>query len=93
VRNTGQRAGTEIAEVYAVLPQASGETYKRLVGFTRVELAPGQSRTVTVPLNALCLSVYDASKDAMVRIPGTYTILAGPSSADTPLKASFVLGR
>lgn len=93
VRNTGRRTGTEIAEVYAVLPEASGETYKRLVGFARVELAPGQSRTVTVPLNALCLSVYDTSKDAMVRIPGTYTILAGPSSADTPLKASFVLGR
>jgi hypothetical protein len=29
----------------------------------------------------------------MLRIPGTYTILAGPSSADTPLKTSFVLDR
>ena len=84
--------GTEIAQVYAVLPRASGETYKRLVGFTRVELAPGASKTVTVPLNPLCLSIYDTSKDAMLRIPGRYTILAGPSSADTPLEASFVLG-
>lgn len=93
VKNTGQRAGTEIAQVYARLPGASGETYKRLAGFARVELAPGESKRVAIPLNALCLSVYDASKDAMVRLPGTYTILAGPSSADTPLKASFVRGR
>ena len=92
VRNTGARAGTEIAQVYAVLPRASGETYKRLVGFTRVELAPGASKTVTIPLDPLCLSIYDVSKDAMLRIPGSYTILAGPSSADTPLEASFVLG-
>lgn len=91
VRNTGQRAGTEIAEVYAVLPKASGEDYKRLVGFQRVKLAPGQSKTVTIDLNKLCLSIYDAEKDAMVRIPGTYTVYAGPSSADTPLKASFVV--
>ncbi|WP_245734852.1 beta-glucosidase family protein [Rhodanobacter glycinis] len=90
VRNTGQRAGAEIAQVYAVLPKASGETYKRLVGFDRVELAPGESKRITVPLNSLCLSVYDTAKDTMLRLPGTYTILAGPSSADTPLRASFV---
>ncbi len=93
VRNTGQRAGTEIAEVYAVLPKASGEDYKRLVGFRRVALDPGQSKTVTIALNQLCLSIYDAKKDAMVRLPGTYTIYAGPSSAKTPLKATLVLAR
>jgi beta-glucosidase len=92
VRNTGQRAGTEIAQVYAVLPKASGEPYKRLVGFTRVQLAPGASKRITVPLDPLCLSIYDTSRNAMVRVAGTYTILAGPSSADTPLKASFVQG-
>ena len=93
VRNTGQRAGIEIAQVYAVLPKASGEPYKRLVGFARVELAPGASKRVAIPLNPLCLSIYDVSKDAMVRVPGSYTILAGPSSADTPLRASFVRSR
>ncbi|MEO8778498.1 MAG: glycoside hydrolase family 3 C-terminal domain-containing protein [Rhodanobacter sp.] len=90
IKNTGQRAGAEIAQVYAVLPKASGETYKRLVGFARVELAPGASKRIAVPLTSLCLSIYDVSKDAMVRMPGTYTVLAGPSSADTPLKTSFV---
>lgn len=91
VKNTGQRAGTEIAQVYAVLPKASDEDYKRLVGFQRVTLDPGQAKTVTIALNNLCLSIYDAKQDAMVRIPGTYTVYAGPSSVKTPLKATFAL--
>jgi beta-glucosidase len=93
VKNTGQRAGDEIAEVYAVLPNASGEDYKRLAGFDRVNLAPGESKTVTIPLNQLCLSVYNADKDSMERIPGEYKIFAGPSSANTPLAATFTLSK
>ncbi|EIL86795.1 MAG: glycosyl hydrolase [Pusillimonas sp.] len=89
VTNTGRRAGTEIAEAYALLPKASGETYKRLVGFKRVSLAPGEAQTVAIPLNELCESIYGTQKHAFVRLPGTYTILAGPSSANTLLKVTF----
>ena len=89
IKNTGQRAGAEIAQVYAELPAAADEHYKRLVAFDRVDLAPGESKTVTVDLNPLCLSIYNVDKDAMEEIPGKYTILAGPSSADTPLTATF----
>ena len=90
VTNTGHRAGTEIAQVYAVLPKASGEPYKRLVGFARVALAPGASQHVTIPLDARCLSIFDTQRNALVRLPGRYTIFAGPSSEDTPLQANFV---
>jgi beta-glucosidase len=89
VTNTGGRAGTEIAEAYALLPKASGETYRRLVGFERVSLAPGAKQTVVIPLNALCESIYDTQQQAFVRLPGTYMILAGPSSTNTPLKVAF----
>ena len=89
VRNTGLRAGTEVAQVYAVLPAATGEsTYKRLVGWDRVTLAPGESKTVTVPMNKLTLSIFDVAKNAFVMVPGNYTILVGSSSADTPLHAT-----
>lgn len=91
VRNTGDRAGAEIAEVYAVLPAASGESYKRLVAFDRIPLAAGQSKTVTLPLNQLCLSIFNVKTSQMERIPGKYTIVAGPSSVDTPLSATFTL--
>ncbi|HEV2464891.1 MAG TPA: glycoside hydrolase family 3 C-terminal domain-containing protein [Acidobacteriaceae bacterium] len=93
IRNTGQRAGTEIAEVYAEVPASAGEHYKRLVAFDRVPLGVGESKTITLDLNQLCLSVYNVQKDAMDEIPGTYTVLAGPSSVDTPLQATFTINR
>jgi beta-glucosidase len=90
VRNTGSQAGTEVAQVYAVLPASTGEdTYKRLVGWERVSLAAGESKTVTVSMNKLTLSVFDVEKNAFAMVPGEYTILAGSSSADTPLQAKI----
>jgi beta-glucosidase len=89
VKNTGSRAGTEIAEVYAVLPEAAGESYKRLVAFDRIPLAPGESKTVTLKIDPTLLSIFDETKDGWDLLPGDYKILAGPSSNDTPLTASF----
>ena len=65
VRNAGDRAGTEIAQVYAVLPASTGEsTFKRLVAWDRVALAAGESKTVTLPLDPLYLSIFDTGKNA-----------------------------
>src|SRR5579884_286741 len=89
VKNTGQREGTEIAEVYAMLPEAAGEPFKRLVGWQRVDLKPGESKTVTVTVDPLMLSIFDEQKDGWSLLPGTYKILAGPSSAETPLHGAF----
>jgi beta-glucosidase len=89
VRNAGRRAGTEIVQIYARLPASTGEPYKRLVAFGRVQLAPGESKTVTLDLNPLCLSIFNPDKDTMEEVSGRYQILAGPSSADTPLIAVF----
>ena len=90
VRNTGSRTGTEVAQVYALLPASTGEdNYKRLVGWDRVTLAPGESKTLTVPMNQLTLSIWDVSKNAFEMVPGDYTIVAGSSSADTPLHATM----
>jgi beta-glucosidase len=90
VRNAGSRSGTEVAQVYAVLPASTGEnTYRRLVGWDRVTLGPGESKTITVTMNALTLSVFDVAKNAFTMVPGDYQILAGSSSADTPLTATM----
>ncbi len=89
VRNSGSRAGTEVVQVYAVLPASTGEsTFKRLVAWDRVALAAGESKTVTLTLDPLYLSIFDVSKDAFTLAPGDYTILAGSSSTDTPLSAT-----
>jgi beta-glucosidase len=90
VHNSGSRAGTEVAQVYAVLPASTGEsTFKRLIAWDRVALGPGESKTVTLTLDPLYLSIYDVSKNAFTLAPGDYTILAGSSSAETPLNATI----
>jgi beta-glucosidase len=89
VRNTGERAGTEIAEVYATLPEGVNESFKRLAGWMRVTLAPGESQNVTVAIDAQVLRTFDESKDSWKLAGGDYGVLVGSSSENTPLRASL----
>ncbi len=88
VKNTGSRAGAEIAEVYAALPENAGEPPKRLVGWSKVRLAPGESREVTVSVNRKYLSVFDEASDNWKLIPGRYKFMVGGSSRSLPLSAA-----
>jgi beta-glucosidase len=91
ITNTGARAGSEIAEVYAMLPDAAGEPFKRLVGFTKLKLDAKQKQTVSVDIDPKYLSIFDEAKDGWSLVPGDYTIADGGSSADQPLKATLNL--
>jgi len=91
VANTGQRAGAEVAEVYAALPASAGEPPKRLVGWSKVKLNAGESKEVTVDIDPLYLSIFNAEKDAWQQLPGEYTFMAGSSSRDLQLKQSVNL--
>jgi beta-glucosidase len=88
VTNTGSREGTETAEVYAGLPTAAQEPPKRLVGFTRVKLNPGEKKNVTVEIEPKYLSIFDEQKDDWSLLPGDYSIMVGGSSDNLPLKAT-----
>jgi beta-glucosidase len=88
VKNTGERQGSEIAEVYASLPQAAGEPPKRLVAWSRIALAPGESKEVSVPVSRDRLTIYDEASDSWKLIPGKYVIRVGGSSQDLPLQAT-----
>lgn len=85
VRNTGKRAGAEIAEVYAALPAEANEPPKRLVGWSKINLNAGESKQVTVTIDRKYLSIYDEAQDGWKLVPGQYTFLAGGSSQDLPL--------
>ena len=85
VKNTGSRAGAEIAQVYAAFPADSGEPPKRLVGWSKVQLNPGESKEVTVTVPQLYLSIYDVPSSSSKVLPGSYTFMAGGSSQDLPL--------
>jgi len=85
VKNTGARAGAEISEVYAALPASAEEPPKRLVGWTKLRLNPGESRQVSVTVDNSYLSIFDESMEAWKLVPGAYTFMVGGSSQDLPL--------
>ena len=89
VRNTGKRAGTEIAEVYARLPKGADESFKRLAGWKRVTLSPGESQTVTVAIDPRVLQTFDETNERWNPASGDYEVLAGPSSDNTPLSGTL----
>lgn len=91
VKNTGKRAGAEIAEVYASLPEQAGEPPKRLVGWARVSLGPGASKQVTVPVAQDRLTIYDEASDSWKLVPGSYVVRVGGSSQSLPLSKEITL--
>ncbi len=88
VRNTGKRAGAEIAQVYVGLPAEAKEPPKRLVGWEKVRLSPGEAKTVTVKLDPKFLSIFNEQKDDWELLAGEYQFFVGSSSRNTPLHAS-----
>ncbi len=91
VTNTGNRAGAEIAEVYAALPAAAEEPPKRLVGWSKVPLNAGETKDVTVNVDQKFLSIFNVKKNGWELIGGDYTFLVGGSSQDLPLKETVNL--
>jgi beta-glucosidase len=85
LKNTGSRAGTEIAEVYAALPATANEPPKRLVGWARIALNPGESKQIAVPVDRDRLTIFHVAHHDWTLAPGQYTILVGGSSRDLPL--------
>ncbi len=89
VTNTGQRAGAEVAELYvadghAAVPRPA----KELKGFARVELKPGETRSVTLVLDRRAFAYYDVKKKDWAVAPGEFTVLVGGSSDSLPLKGT-----
>jgi beta-glucosidase len=86
LKNAGARAGAEVAQIYVELPAAAGEPPKRLAGWSKVQLKPGESREVTLAINPRELSIYDEKTDGWKQLPGGYTFMVGGSFQDLPLR-------
>jgi beta-glucosidase len=87
IKNTGSRAGAEIAEIYV------GESHpsvprppKELKGFQRIELAPGETKSVSIDLDRAAFAYYDTDAKAWKITPGEFKILVGPSSRSIALQ-------
>jgi beta-glucosidase len=91
VTNTGNRAGAEVAEVYASLPAAAAEPPKRLVGWSKVKLNAGESKEVVIEVDPKYLSIFNVEKNGWQLLPGDYGFMVGGSSQSLPLKESISL--
>ena len=92
VKNTGPVAGKEVVQLYVSDQESSlPRPVKELKAFAKIDLASGASGTVTMTLDSRAFAFYDPSKHDWVTEPGSFTILAGGSSADIQLKETIVL--
>jgi beta-glucosidase len=82
VTNTGARAGMDTPQVYLGMPTNSGEAPRRLAGFQKVALRPGQSTNVTVTIDPRLLATFDAQGHQWQVAAGNYPIQVGHSSRD-----------
>jgi beta-glucosidase len=89
VTNTGSVDGAEVAQVYVTIPSASGEPFKRLAGWQRVMLKAGESQTLTIPMNAMSISIWDVASQAWKMLPGEYKVNVGTASDDAMLSATM----
>ena len=89
VENTSNRRGEEVAQLYLHDPVASvTRPVKELKGFKRIDLRPGEKRTVTFSLAQEDLGFLDASMKFQVE-PGLIEVMIGSSSEDIRAKSSF----
>lgn len=90
VRNTGARAGAEVAQLYVHEAQPRiDRPLKELKGFRRVELAPGEAKQVSLVLHGADLSYFDPQQNRWIADPGEFDVWVGSSSADIRLRGQF----
>ena len=92
VKNTGDRPGAEVVQLYIADPQASVDRpAKELKGFEKVWLNPGESKKVSFTIDASALSYYDMSRSAWYAEPGEFQALLGSTSSDIRANVTFTL--
>jgi beta-glucosidase len=92
VQNTGTREGKEVVQLY-VGDKASSlpRPPKELKGFKKINLKPGEQKTVTFELDKRAFSFFDPSRNQWVAEPGEFNIMAGSSSRDIRQQALYTL--
>ncbi|MGC1461113.1 MAG: glycoside hydrolase family 3 C-terminal domain-containing protein [Terracidiphilus sp.] len=92
VTNAGEAAGAEVAQLYVSDPSAKATRPEReLKGFEKIRLAPGETKHVTLNLDARAFSYWDDAAHKWTIDPGKFVIHVGDSSENTPLHADVTL--
>lgn len=92
ITNTGKRAGAEVAQIYVQDVKSSvARPLKELKGFQKVQLQPGETKTISVPLDRSAFAFYDDKQGAWVAEAGEFKILVGASARDIRQVSAFTL--
>jgi len=92
VKNTGEIKGKEVVQLYiSDLKSTLPRPVKELKGFSKIELAPGEEKVVSITINKDALSYYNDVKHEWVAEPGKFIALIGSSSRDIKGKVPFEL--
>ena len=89
VKNTGSRAGKDVPQVYLRDDVSSVTTPEmKLVGFTKIELQPGESRRLEVTISNSELALWNRQMKRVVE-PGSFTLMVGSSAETIALRGGF----
>jgi len=92
--NTGDRAGADVAQVYVADDHSKiARPAKELKGFSKVSLQPGETKHVSIDLDARAFAYYDAAAKQWHITPGSFGILVGRSSEEIVLKGSAAVSK
>jgi beta-glucosidase len=92
VRNVGQRAGSEVAQLYLTFPASAGEPPNQLKGFRKTGLLqPDEEELVTLTMVPNDYSIWDVASHSFQRVTGNFQVRIGASSRDLRLTAPLEL--
>jgi len=86
ITNTGKQEGAEVVQVYLRDPRDTDGPIKTLRAYQRVNLQPGEQRTLTIDLPRERFELWDSATNTMRVRKGKYEIMVGTSSADSDLQ-------
>ena len=90
VSNTGSRQGLETVQVYIRRVADTAGPIKSLRAYQQVQLAPGETKAISIPLPRNSFEGWDIASNAMRVMPGKYEVMVGHSSADKDLQKILV---
>lgn len=92
IRNSGERDGSEVVQVYVSDPESSVERPpKELKGFAKVKLAAGEEKSVEIVLGPESFKFYDEKENKWRLEPGDFVIMVGSSSRDIRISENIVI--
>jgi beta-glucosidase len=92
VKNTGERTGSEVPQLYVGMPSQTGEPPKQLKGYDKLQLAAGETKTATFKLDRRSFAYWDSDAAAWTVAKGCYGIMVGSSSRNIAQQAVVGVG-